>query len=138
MSKLALQCLLALMGLVIIWLGMNVGLGGIPTLGWQGSSDFLELTNPESFSIRDNHVRFLGGFWFGAGLMFLLASVKPGPMRWVVTSLCFMIVCGGLARLSAGDISLLTGQNILPSLLAEFILFPVLAFWVHKAEPISR
>ena len=59
-----LRGVLAVVGAFIIFLGLNVGLGGVQTLGWQGgAADFLTVTNAAVFDVRDSHVRFIGGIW---------------------------------------------------------------------------
>lgn len=44
-----LKSVLALVGLAIMILGLNIGLGGIPTLGWQTSETFIAVTNETVF-----------------------------------------------------------------------------------------
>lgn len=124
---------LALAGLMIVMLGVNVGFGGMPTLGWQLSQDFFSVTDKRVFELQDNHIRFLGGFWLGAGLVFLAGAVRPKAMKPVLVTLCGMIVVGGIARLTSDDPQLYLSADLLPSLVAEFVLFPLLALWVWRA-----
>jgi Domain of unknown function (DUF4345) len=65
MSGGLLRVVLLVVGAVMIALGLNVGLGGIKTLGWQTAGEFVQATDIVAFSNQDNHVRFLGGFWLG-------------------------------------------------------------------------
>lgn len=59
-----LRGVMALLGLAVVVLGLNIGLGGIRTLGWQGGAvEFLTVTDPALFAVRDSHVRFIGGIW---------------------------------------------------------------------------
>jgi hypothetical protein len=129
-SSIVLRIVLLAVGAVMIALGLNVGLGGIPTLGWQGSTDFVSVTNVGAFAAQDNHVRFLGGFWLGAGLLTAAGAVFLNQLRPVLTGIAAMVFVGGLARLSVGDLALVTSAAILPSLAAELVLFPMLALWL--------
>lgn len=128
-----LKAILALVGLGIVFVGTNIGFGGIQTLGLQGDGPFIEITDPALFSTRDSHVRFIGGVWLGVGLLFVAAAFRLHPLRNAVLAAIGMIFVGGLARLSASDLGPLMGADLLPSLLAELLLFPLLALWIVKA-----
>lgn len=132
MTKL-LRPILFLTGLVIIWLGLNVGLGGIQTLGWQGATNFLEITDAATFAVQDNHTRFIAGVWTSVGLWFIAGTFALPQIRPVMLALIAMIFVGGLMRLTQGDSSLLFSGAIAPSLIAELILFPLLGLWIFKA-----
>lgn len=131
-SSIVLRIVLLLAGAVMIALGLNVGLGGIPTLGWQGSANFLAVTDAGAFAAQDNHVRFLGGFWLGAGLLMASGAFFLERLRPTLTGIAAMVFVGGLARLSAADPALVTSTAILPSLAAELVLFPLLGVWIWR------
>lgn len=131
MTKL-LRPILFLTGLAIIWLGLNVGFGGIETLGWQGAHNFLEVTNAQTFAVQDNHTRFIAGVWTSVGLLFIAGAFAMKQMRTVLIALVAMVFVGGLMRLTQGDLGLLTGAAIAPSLIAELFLFPLLALWIFN------
>ncbi|MEM8803662.1 MAG: DUF4345 family protein, partial [Pseudomonadota bacterium] len=128
-----LRAVLSLIGAVIIWLGLNIGLGGIHTLGWQGDAPFVDVTDAEVFAVRDNHIRFIAGVWMTVGLLILLGAVLLHQMRNVLISLSAMVFVGGLMRLSAADPVLLSSAEIAPSLIAELVLFPLLGLWIFIA-----
>ncbi|MDH4442573.1 MAG: DUF4345 domain-containing protein [Rhizobium sp.] len=130
-----LKAILALAGLGIVFLGLNIGFGGIQTLGLQGNGAFIEVTDPSLFSIRDSHVRFIGGVWLGVGLLFVAAAFRLHQLRGAVLAAIGMIFIGGLARFSAPSLVPLAGADLLPSLLAELLLFPLLGLWIVKATP---
>jgi hypothetical protein len=132
-SNIALRAVLALAGVAIIFLGLNVGLGGIRTLGWQGSTGFLTVTDAPRFDVQDSHVRFLGGLFGGLGLIMLMGAVYLARMRAILMALSAVIFVGGLARLSVVDANLLTGAEILPSIALELIGFPALGLWIMRA-----
>lgn len=130
-----LRGVLVVIGAFIIFLGLNVGLGGIKTLGWQGGAvDFLTVTNAPVFGVRDSHVRFIGGVWLALGLLMLAGSFAFQRLRSVLVAAVFMIFVGGIARLSGGDLSLLLSADIAPSFLFEIIIVPLLGVWFTKAE----
>jgi hypothetical protein len=129
-----LRMILAITGCVIVWLGLNVGLGGIQTLGWQGSADFMDVTDEAIYAIRDNHVRFIAGVWSAVGLLMIAGAFWIRQMRGLLLSLFAMIFVGGLMRLSAADFGLLLSADIAPSLIAELVLFPLLALWIYRSE----
>jgi len=130
--SIALHIILAVLGLMIMALGLNIALGGIATLGWQGPRDFFTITNADAFAIQDNHIRFIAGVWFGVGTMFLIGSMALERFRSALIMLIIMIFLGGLARLTIFNFQLLTSVEILPSLFAELLIFPLLAFWIYK------
>lgn len=127
---------LGIIGLVIIFLGFDVAFGGIRTLGWMGTPDYLEIVDSTAFRIQDSHFRFLGGVWLGIGIVFCAGAFRLRRLRTVLIVLCGVIFIGGIARFSAFDIGVLLRLSVLPSLLAELILFPVLGYWIYKyVEP---
>jgi hypothetical protein len=134
----ALRAVLAIAGVAIVFLGLNVGLGGIETLGWQGSGSFLDVTDAALFAIRDNHIRFIGGVWLSAGLAMLAGAFALAQLRPVLLAIIGMIFVGGLARFSAGDMSLLTNATIAPSLILELVAFPLLGWWIARAGHADR
>lgn len=69
-----LKIVLVLAGLFILFTGLNVALGGIKTMGWQGQTGFVQVADEHIFSIRDSHTRFIGTIWAGVGFMFYLPS----------------------------------------------------------------
>ena len=127
-----LRMVLALCGIGIVMLGLNVSLGGIVTMGWQGSTDFVAITDAAAFQVQDNHVRFIAGVWTGVGLLFLAGAAKLETMRPILLACIALIFAGALARIGSGDWNLLTSREILPSLLAEMIVFPVIGAWVVR------
>jgi hypothetical protein len=130
-----LRGVLALVGAIIVFLGLNVGLGGIQTLGWQGGAvSFVEVTDPDVFAIRDNHFRFIGGVWLGLGLLMLAASVAFQQLRSVVVAFAAMVFVGGLARFSGGSLPVLLSIDVAPSLLFELVAMPLIALWTMKAD----
>jgi Domain of unknown function (DUF4345) len=131
-NKGLLSAVLAGAGLFTMFTGLNRALGGIRTLGWQGSTEFLEVIARHEFLIQDNHTRFLGGVWTGVGLLMLLAPLNLRAAQPVLNFICAIIFLGGLARFTAMDASVVLGPDIVGSLVAELIGMPLLYLWVSK------
>lgn len=129
-----LRLILALCGAGIVFLGLNVGFGGIATLGWQGSPDFVVATDAYAYSVQDSHVRFLAGVWLGVGGLFLFGALLFKWLTSVLMVLCGLIFVGGLVRMSAFDSTPLLSGDIAPSLFAELFIFPGLALWIARAQ----
>ncbi len=132
-SLIGLRVVLALAGAFIVFTGLNVALGGIATLGWQGQTPFLQVTDGTAFLAQDSHVRFLGGLWTAMGLLFIVAARSPAAHRSVLLFAYMAIFLGGLARLSQFDFDTLLGPDIVGSLAAELIGMPLLFFWTLRA-----
>lgn len=128
-SETAFRTVLLAVGLVIVWTGINVGLGGIATLGLQGPTDFVAVTDPQAFAAQDSHVRFLGGLWLGVGLLLAAAAWRLRALKPAVQVALVLIVIGGLARFSALRPDVLFGPQIVGSFLAEVALMPLLLLW---------
>jgi hypothetical protein len=131
-----LKIALALIGVAIIVLGLNIGLGGIKTLGWQMPRDFISITDTVTFGAQDSHIRFMGGVWFGIGVLFFVGSFAFKKLRPTLISLCLIIPVAGLFRLSAMDANSIFSASIAPSFVLELIGFPILALWI-KRTPIN-
>ena len=130
-----LRLILMLAGAIVIYLGLDLGLGGMRTLGWQGSTDFIAVTDTGRFAVQDNHARFVGGVWLGVGLVLFFGSFAIARFRTALIAMCLLIFAGGLMRLASGDIDTILGMQVLPSMLAELILFPLLGFWLSRTKP---
>ncbi len=132
------RILLGLVGLLIIMTGIDNAFGGIATLGWQLSPGSFAVTRAADFAVRDSHVHFIGGVWLGCGMILLAAALSLKVPRATIAAVFGLIVVGGLARFTQGDLPLLLSANILPSLLAELLLFPLLALWVWRTRALPR
>jgi hypothetical protein len=131
-NVITLQIVLVLAGAFTVYAGFNKAFGGMRTLGWQGESNYLEVTNEHAFLVQDNHVRFLAGVYSGLGLLFLLAATDPRRYRSALGVACVLIFLGGLARLSQMHVEITFGPDILGSMIAELVGMPLLYLWVSK------
>jgi len=128
-----LNLVVVIVGAAIIFLGLNVGLGGIKTLGWQSTRDFLAITDAPVFHAQDSHVRFIGGVWFGVGAAFVIGGFAMRTFRPTLIILSVMIAIAGLFRLSGVDSGVIFSAEIAPSIALELIGFPLLAWWLVRS-----
>lgn len=129
----ALNVVLVLLGLVIISMGLNVGLGGMRTLGMQGPTDFISVVDAAAFHAQDSHIRFIAGVWFGVGAVFLLGGFQLEKFRMTLVTLSLMIAFAGLFRFSDWDSGVVFSAAIIPSLVFELIGLPLLAWWLLRS-----
>ena len=128
-----LNATLITVGLAIIFLGLNIGLGGMQTLGWQTSEPFLAVTNEPVFQVQDSHIRFIGGIWFGVGAVFVLGGFKQDTFQTTLIVLCVAIAVAGLFRLSDLSSGVVFSAAIMPSLALELFAFPLLGWWLLRS-----
>lgn len=125
-----LNSVVVIVGAAIIFLGLNIGLGGIKTLGWQTARDFISITDATTFHAQDSHIRFIGGLWFGVGAAFLIGGFAMRKFRPTLIILSLLIAVAGLFRLSGMDSGVIFSTAIAPSIALELIGFPLLAWWM--------
>ena len=131
-SSWALRGVLVLLGILNVLIGVNVGFGGIRTLGMQGPTNFLEVTDQHIFLIQDSHIRYFGGLYIGIGLFLVYAGTRPHKYHSALNLIFFLIFMGGLARLTMNRPDILFGPELIVSFLAEILLMPVLYFWLAR------
>jgi len=129
-----LNSVVVIVGDAIIFLGLKVGLGGIQTLGWQATRDFVSMTDAATFHVQDSHIRFIGGVWFGVGAAFLIGGFAMNKFRPTLIILSVMIAFAGLFRFSGMDGGAITSAAIAPSMAFELIGFPLLTWWLIASE----
>jgi Domain of unknown function (DUF4345) len=128
----AFRAIIAAIGATNVFLGLNVGLGGLRTLGWQGAGVFFEVTDEHLYLIRDSHMRFYGGLYLAVGLFLILATTDLRRYRTGLNLVFAMIFAGGLARLSALRPDVVLGADLVVSLTVELALMPVLCVWLTR------
>lgn len=129
----ALQMVLILVGLFAIYLGLDFGLGGIKPLGWQGSTDFLEVTDELRYGVQDSNFRFFEGMIsaFGAFVIFAVTNLpKYEPTLKLVFASIFV---GGMTRFSSGDFDVIFSTDIIIALSVELGLMSILYVWLTRA-----
>ncbi len=124
-----LRIVLIMTSLAMIVLGLNTGLGGIQTLGLRLTPDFVQIADPDAYAIQDNNVRFYGGFFASAGLIFLFCATNISKYGSTLKIILIMIAIGGLARLSAYPFA----DGVIGSFLVEVVYCPLLYMWLQVA-----
>jgi Domain of unknown function (DUF4345) len=131
-SARALRVVLVVLGAISAFVAINVAFGGLETLGLQGPTDYVQVTDPAAYALRDSHARYYGGVYLALGLFLIFASTDLPRFRTTLQVVFAMIFGGGLARLSQGDLSVTFGADLMTSTLIELAGMPVLALWVRK------
>ncbi|MBO6633089.1 DUF4345 family protein [Parvibaculum sp.] len=132
MSLTAFRIVVALSGLFVIVLGLNVALGGMATAGWLGERPFFTVTDEEQYGLLDSHIRFFGGFFAAAGFFLLIAASNPLHYAQGLYLVFATIFAGGIARFSLFDAGIFTNPDVFWALAAELVLMQVLAFWLSR------
>jgi hypothetical protein len=139
LPQITLRSSLALAGALTVFVGIDNALGGIATLGLQGPTDFIGVTNLDAFKVRDSHVRFLGAVWLGVGLIFLAGSVWLDRLRLVIATLCGLAMLGGVARFSSMGLAEMFDAGLAAPLIAELVVFPLIGlFALRSADQPAR
>ncbi len=129
----ALRIVMGLIGVYIVLSGINIAVGGMPTLGLGGQTNFFKVTDMQPYLIQDSHIRFVGGVWMGLGGLFLVSVINPYKFKPQLQFACVLIFFGGLCRLLQMHPEITFGKNILGPFLAEIIGTPILFTWITKS-----
>lgn len=132
-SSNALRAVLVVLGAVSAFVAVNVALGGLETLGLQGPTDYVQVTDERAYLIRDSHAHYYGGVYLALGLFLIYAATNVRRFRPTLYVVFAMIFAGGLARLTQLEPGVTFGADLLPSSLIELVGMPLLALWVAKA-----
>jgi len=128
----AFRTIIVTIGAINVFLGLNVGFGGLRTLGWQGAGVFFEVTDQYLYLIRDSHMRFYGGLYIAVGLFLILATTDLRRYRTALNLVFAMIFTGGLARLTMLRPDVFLGADLVASLTVELLLMPILYVWLSR------
>ncbi len=126
------KTVLFLGGAFIVATGFDSGLGGMRTLGWLGSNDFVAITDPYAFSVQDNHTKFLGGLWLGVGLSFWVGVWNPVRFGQALQMAFGLIFLGGLMRVASSNPEIVLSADIVGSWIAELVGMPILYMWHRR------
>ena len=130
-QKNAFRVIVGLLGLIIIYSGVDTAFGGFNTLGLQGIPQLWEVTDQATFDIIDSHQRLRGGVWMGVGLLMVY-----GLIRWdikLVQAAFFLTIVGGLSRFSQGRLDILL-EAVLMVVLIELVITPLLWWWSVRID----
>jgi hypothetical protein len=112
-----------------IYTGIDNAFGGVVTLGWQGLNDFVQITDPVQFAIRDSHLRFLGGVYTLMGGAVALSAIQLHRFRMALRLALIAAFVGGLARFTQLDLSVTFGPGVLFPVTIELVGMPLLYLW---------
>lgn len=132
MSLTAFRAVVALAGAIVVFLGLNVALGGMATAGWLGERPFFTVTDDGQYRLLDSHIRFFGGYFAAAGVFLLFAASNPLKYAQALYLVFATIFAGGLARFSLPDMEVFMNPDVFWALAAELVLMPLLAFWLSR------
>lgn len=129
------KAILVILGGFFVYVGINVGFGGIQTLGWQIPSDFVSIVNDADYHAQDSHVRFLGAFFGTSGLFMIIATSNLKRFETALRVIFVMTFVGGLARFTAMQVDVILDSRVITSFLGEVLLMPILFFWLSRVLP---
>ena len=142
-SKNIFRFILVALGAISAFVALNVALGGLDTLGWQGPTHYFQATDPDAFNIRDSHARFYGGVYAGIAAVLLVGATDINKYRQTLSVVFGLIFLGGLARLSQGQLDVMFGPDLTVSSVVELIGMPAMLWWLRSltakrpaAEPV--
>jgi len=131
-SRTALKTVLIILAVYAIFMAIDFGFGGFTTLGWQGTTDFLSISNEARYGVQDSHFRFFSGVLAMMGVAIFVAVSNLKKYQQVLNFLFALIFVGGLTRFTSGNFVVLFSAEILISLLAETLLVLILYFWLAR------
>ncbi len=131
-SATALKAVLIVLGLYGLFISIDFGWGGFATLGWQGSTDFLQITDSARYGVQDSHFRFLAGA-FSVVSAFVIFAVTDLQRHQKTLNLIFaLIFVGGVTRFTSANFGVLFGTEIIVALFAEIGLMLILYVWLRR------
>jgi len=131
-SARALRVVLVVLGAISAFVAVNVAFGGLETLGLQGPTDYIQVTDHAAYALRDSHARYYGGVYLAVGLFLIYASTDLRRFRTTLQVVFAMIFTGGIARFSQSDLGVTFGADLMISTLIELAGMPVLTLWVRR------
>ncbi len=129
----ALKIVLVIFGAFAIFTGIDFEFGGFKTLGWQGSTDFIQIGDQTRYGGQDSNFRFFGGVLAAIGGFIIFAVTNRQKDQQTLKVIFALIVVGGLMRFTSGDFAVLFGADIRVALLVELGVMPLLYFWLGRA-----
>ncbi len=133
---------LLVLGAISAFVAINVAFGGIETLGLQGPTDFVTVTDHDAYLVRDSHTHYYGGVYLALGLFLMYAATDIHRFRPSLNLVFAMIFTGGLARLTQLEPGVTFGADLMVSTIIELIGMPILALWaarvVHPSHAVVR
>jgi Domain of unknown function (DUF4345) len=133
-----LRVTLMALGAVSAFVAINVALGGLDTLGLQGPTKYFQVTDHDTYLLRDSHTHFYGGVYLGIAGFLVLASTNLHKYRSALYLVFALIFLGGVARLTQMEPGVTFGPDLALSSLIELIGMPALTLWLAAATKPPR
>ena len=121
------------LGAISAFVAVNVAFGGLATLGWQGPTDYIQVTDHDAYLLRDSHAHFYGGVYLWIAIFLIVASTNLRKYRTALNVVFAVIFVGGVARLTQLDPAVTFGKDLAVSSLIELIGMPAMALWLAAA-----
>ena len=134
----ALRVVLIVLGTVSAFVAANVAFGGLETLGLQGPTDYVRVTDQDAYLIRDSHAHYYGGVYLALGIFLIYAATDVRRFRQTLNVVFAMIFAGGLARLTQLEPDVTFGAELMASTAIELVGAPLLAWWVSRSVRDAR
>jgi len=116
----------------VVLVTATVPIGAGATGVWLGPE--MIRTGLPSHPDLDSHFRYLSGLLLGSGLAFLWAVARVERRAVTFRVLGFVVIVGGLARLSGVARQGLPGTAHSLALVMELVVVPVLLVWLGRIE----
>jgi hypothetical protein len=133
-----LRITLAVLGAVSAFVAANVAFGGLDTLGWQGRTDYFQVTDHDAYLLRDSHAHFYGGVYLGIAIFLVVASTNVAKYRSGLNVVFGLIFLGGVSRLTQLEPGVTFGMDLAVSSLIELVGMPAMALWLAVATRSPR
>ncbi len=131
-AKIGLHLILTLLGVFIIFSGIDSAFGGLNTLGLLGETSYFTVTDEYMFQIVDSHTRFFGGVWMGIGVIFFFAQKNLTRYQDLLKWSFAILFLGGLSRFTQLNLDVILTEDVLWAICVEIIGMPILYFWLSK------
>ena len=126
------------LGAVSAFVAVNVAFGGLATLGLQGPTDYVQVTDHDAYLLRDSHAHFYGGVYLGIAIFLIVASTNLRKHRTALNLVFAVIWLGGVARLTQLEPGVTFGNDLAVSSLIELVGMPAMALWLAAATRTPR
>ena len=133
-----LRVALIVLGAVSAFVAVNVAFGGLETLGLQGPTDYVQVTDHDAYLLRDSHAHFYGGVYLGIAIFLIVASTNLRKYRSGLNVVFAVIFLGGVARLTQLEPAVTFGKDLAVSSLIELVGMPAMALWLAAATRTPR
>ncbi len=116
------RAILVIVGAVSAYVSINVAFGGLHTLGWQGATDYVTVTDDATYAL---------------GAFLILAATNPQRFRGGLALAFALVSVGGLARLTQLQPDVTFGSSNLLSAVTALVIMPAMFVWLWRTPKVS-